>query len=43
MNFCPECGTDLRSNQNAKFCFSCGNQLPNTNNMDEYESLVQGI
>ena len=33
MNFCPECGTDLRSNQNAKFCFSCGNQLPNTNNI----------
>lgn len=27
MNFCPECGTDLRTNQNAKFCFSCGNKL----------------
>ncbi len=27
MNFCSECGTDLISNPNAKFCPNCGNKL----------------
>jgi tetratricopeptide (TPR) repeat protein len=33
MNFCPECGADLRDNQTAKFCYSCGNQLTITGNL----------
>lgn len=33
MNFCPECGSDLRVNPNAKFCFSCGNKLAPTENV----------
>lgn len=27
MNFCQNCGTDLRSHQNVKFCFNCGVEL----------------
>lgn len=33
MNFCSECGADLRDNQTAKFCYSCGNQLTITGNL----------
>jgi tetratricopeptide (TPR) repeat protein len=43
MNFCPECGTDLRSNQDAKFCFSCGNQLPTTNNVVADQSKIDNV
>lgn len=39
MNFCPDCGADLRNNQTAKFCYDCGSQLTisynlNTNNIE---------
>lgn len=33
MNFCPECGADLRENQAAKFCYSCGSQLTIATNL----------
>jgi hypothetical protein len=34
MNFCPECGADLKSNPNAKYCYSCGNQLTISDNLN---------
>lgn len=34
MNFCTQCGADLRSNPNAKFCYNCGNQLDISDNLN---------
>lgn len=38
MNFCPECGIDLRANPNVKFCFNCGNQIAAAKNVITYQS-----
>lgn len=48
MNFCPDCGADLRNNQTAKFCYGCGNHLKdsdglNTNHIENVDLVKTDI
>lgn len=43
MNFCPECGTDLRSNQDAKFCFNCGVKMTSDVNVRGDNLIDQSV
>lgn len=41
MNFCPNCGTDLRNTPNIKFCFNCGTGLSSEEVVVNFASYTQ--